>query len=132
MTLRVRFQPSIFWKTTTTTTYTQAYPVPVPSRYGQHPASKSKTRPPEHHLRGSFSASGVIQRRRFSNSEPHHSSEIIQRFLLFPSSPSGPRHKEPHPSSGHCAAPAWILASRTPHAPKKPMDTQFMAYMVNL
>jgi len=27
----------------------------------------------------------------------------------------------------------WILASRTtPHAPKKPVDTQFMAYMDNL
>jgi len=27
---------------------------------------------------------------------------------------------------------AWILASRTLHAPKKPVDTQFMAYMADI
>ena len=27
---------------------------------------------------------------------------------------------------------AWILASRTVHAPKKPVDTQFMAYMADI
>jgi hypothetical protein len=26
----------------------------------------------------------------------------------------------------------WILASRAPHAPKKPEDAQFMAYMANI
>ena len=37
----------------------------------------------------------------------------------------------PPQRSQHDTAP-WILASRTPHAPKKPVDTRFIAYMAGL
>jgi hypothetical protein len=37
----------------------------------------------------------------------------------------------PSQSSEH-SSDAWILASHTPHSPKKPLDTQFMAYMAHI
>jgi hypothetical protein len=37
----------------------------------------------------------------------------------------------PSQSSQHGTAP-WIVASRTPHAQKKPADPQFMAYMADI
>ena len=39
--------------------------------------------------------------------------------------------QRPSQSSQHDTAP-WILASRTPHAPKKPMDFQFMVHMADI
>ena len=60
---------------------------------------------------------------------PSPTSEAVQEDEA--ESNSNQKVQFPSQSSGHISD-TWILASHTPHPPKRPVDTQFMAHMAHI